>query len=510
VAVAPEHGRPFRFPRRETVLRLRPAGEALGPLDLAQLTRADRATRRHVALVRTYWDTADGRLAGAGYTLETEDGRPDAVLSARQGLAHRVVWVAPRQGARPDLAAFGPDTHWAALLGDARLRPRVRLRVAGRRWTLRFPGATVEALEGETVLHAGRREVRADGVELRAPAGSGPALLAAAGQLVDAGLCVDPLGAARRAHGVAAGEAPAPVKATVAALDRHGPALDGLLAMGATALEQIALNWEPAFAGADTEGVHQLRVGLRRLRTALSLFRPLLPEAAHGDLVAAVRRLNRIAAPVRDWDVFRAETLAPIADAAIDAPALAALDAAVSARSEAARAALRGALAGPEGARLLLTLTGWFEGGLLPRSDPQPEDRPATLGAYAGEDLARRHRKLIEHGEALGEHPAAPALHALRLRTKKVRYTADGLRTLFRKDLKGYRRRLASLQQALGRVNDAASAADLLDDLVGAAAPAALHRAAGIVLGWTAAEGRRHRRDVAKAWRRLAARDPAF
>ena len=61
---------------------------------------------------------------------------------------------------------------------------------------------------------------------------------------------------------------------------------------------------QPAAVAGDIEGVHQMRVAIRRLRAALVLFRPRLEPHAEARLTEALRSLGRIFGEARDWDVF--------------------------------------------------------------------------------------------------------------------------------------------------------------------------------------------------------------
>jgi len=63
-------------------------------------------------------------------------------------------------------------------------------------------------------------------------------------------------------------------------------------------------------AGADPEYLHQMRVALRRLRTAFDIFADAAPDAAGLD--GELRWLSRALERARDWDVFVADTLKPM------------------------------------------------------------------------------------------------------------------------------------------------------------------------------------------------------
>ncbi len=68
----------------------------------------------------------------------------------------------------------------------------------------------------------------------------------------------------------------------------------------------------PAVLDEQVEGVHQMRVAFRRLRSGLKIFRPLIPCEASAELVAGIRWLNGFLGPARDWDVFLEEGMLPV------------------------------------------------------------------------------------------------------------------------------------------------------------------------------------------------------
>src|SRR5262249_60681541 len=82
-----------------------------------------------------------------------------------------------------------------------------------------------------------------------------------------------------------------------------------------SALQQLVLNQPAAEDGRDPEGVHQIRIALRRLRCALTLLRPLAPSAMLASLRADAKWLAGALAGARSWDVFLGETLTEVAEA---------------------------------------------------------------------------------------------------------------------------------------------------------------------------------------------------
>src|SRR5262249_16979956 len=119
---------------------------------------------------------------------------------------------------------------------------------------------------------------------------------------------------AERGYNLLTGEAPAPAKATPAGLTATMTARDAFAAAARSCLAQMRANEAPARLGEDPEGIHQLRVGLRRFRALVTAFRDTLSEEAHEFLARELRWLQQELNPARDWDVFITTTLTPIAE----------------------------------------------------------------------------------------------------------------------------------------------------------------------------------------------------
>ena len=247
------------------------------------------------------------------------------------------------------------------------------------------------------------------------------------------------------------------------------------------------------------EPVHQMRVALRRLRSALSLFGRVAcgPELdkVRGDL----RELARALGPARDWDVFLGGTGCEIRRLLPNEPAVLRLNRAAVRRRAAAYAALGRVLDGPAFQRTLLDL---IELAVVrPWRRDLVQDRP-TLEAFARHALDRKRRRVIAADEDLSALPAE-ALHTLRIRCKQLRYTAEFFAPLAPgKQTRRFLRRLATVQERLGQLNDGAVAAELLDEL------GSRGFAAGIVRGYLAARTAGGRVKAERSWHKFRRVDP--
>ena len=120
--------------------------------------------------------------------------------------------------------------------------------------------------------------------------------------------------------------------------------------------QQILANLCPAETGREPEGVHQLRVALRRLRTALYLLRRELNTPSLQSLDAEAQRFARTLGPARNWDVFIRSTVADLEKANLPDIEFSALREASAPFREKSYHAVRDSIADPQTNRFLLSL----------------------------------------------------------------------------------------------------------------------------------------------------------
>ena len=246
------------------------------------------------------------------------------------------------------------------------------------------------------------------------------------------------------------------------------------------------------------EPVHQMRVAMRRARSAISVFRTALASPALDAANDGLRLLGRTLGTARDWDVFATGTLPPVLAAFPDEPRLARLARAVERRRKAHRAELAVWLDGAEFRMLCVRLA------CLAAGDTWLNITAPPLPEFAATVLRKRWKRVLAAGEALDGESVA-AMHDLRLRAKRARYAAEIFAPLFaEKQAARFIRRLSRLQHELGQLNDSSVAAGLLEELGGATGRHAF--ACGLVLGFYA--GIDHRGAALEAWKKLRRTDP--
>jgi CHAD domain-containing protein len=203
-------------------------------------------------------------------------------------------------------------------------------------------------------------------------------------------------------------------------------------------LEQIRANIPGSLAGRDPEYLHQLRVGTRRLRAALRVFRGTMQRREERALLRTLRKIAKASGPARDWDVNVARL--PVA-----------LRAEAARRRRAAHAQLR---------RVIGAVQIW----MLPRG--LAGTRP-DLDAFARAVLESLDRKATRQGEAI-DWKRAGQRHALRVRLRRLRYACEFLSGAFPgQDSEPLVRSLKQLQDLLGELNDMEVARRLVRELRG-------------------------------------------
>ena len=297
----------------------------------------------------------------------------------------------------------------------------------------------------------------------------------------------------------------AAVRAAPLTLGKQLSAEQAFRRIAASCREQIAANHAAVARGNAPEALHQMRVGLRRLRSALALYAPLLelPEALRADL----RWLDEQLGAARDWDVLASSTLPRVAEGLPDDMELVLVRLAAETRANELRAAAADAVSTERYAELMRTLGGWLHDaawrGHCTARQRKALSKPA-LG-FADEALAQSRKRLLKRGRKLrtaGANRGAKARHRVRIAAKRARYAAEFFQSLYpKRQLRPYIGRLSRLQDELGWLNDTAVADRLLKKLQHG--EARLDGSAAFTRGYLASTTHGGKRKLRKLWRRV-------
>ncbi|HQC73683.1 MAG TPA: CHAD domain-containing protein [Candidatus Competibacteraceae bacterium] len=290
---------------------------------------------------------------------------------------------------------------------------------------------------------------------------------------------------------------PAAVKASPLALSADLSSEAAFVAIVAACLRHAEAN-EPAVLSDQVEGIHQMRVAFRRLRSALKLFRTLVPRAASATLVEEIRWLNSHLGPARDWDVFAEEGLTPLLAHFPRKRGLLLFRQRVAAIRAAHHRALREALAEPRYALLRQSGADWLARQPWREGLRESWQRrlAAPLPAFATPLLERQYRRVVKQGEHFAQL-SAERRHRLRIRVKELRYALDFLAGLYpAAEVRDCLGALSRLQDDLGVMNDIAVTRRLLDE----AGLRTVTAARQVIEGWYGCRLDVHERGFVASW----------
>lgn len=244
--------------------------------------------------------------------------------------------------------------------------------------------------------------------------------------------------------------------------------------------EDKARSWE------EIEGVHQMRVAIRRLRSAISLFRGAIPRESSQPWSDEMRWVVGELGLARDLDVFIDEGLS---HAAPHLPLPGAEDLDRIARVRRARAYEEQVVPMLESERYRQFKEGfsdWFTHrrweGDNGKKRKSREAMNGKLVPFARALLDKQERQVLKTGSHVDRNDA-PAMHQLRIECKKLRYASEFFRPLFL-GMDGFIAHMKGLQDLLGLMNDVAVTRNLLDIILLEENDHRVLIFAGGLLGW--------------------------
>ncbi|MDO9436087.1 CYTH and CHAD domain-containing protein [Hydrogenophaga sp.] len=457
------------------------------PLLSAQAPRRDR-------LLNTYFDTSTLALHAQRMAVRERRVGRRRLLTVKTagmsvgGLSSRGEWEAPCRPGHFDFASLVDDEALAQSLVRVawQLVPVFRTDFTRRHWLLQHGPARIEVALDQGFITTGDAKglhsLPILEVELELKSGPVDALLDLAHTLAlgpsgegAQGLRLLPAqrSKAERGYALFVGERARPVKAAPVKLDADMHPVEAFRAVALSCLAHLQANetgvLPPGADGSlpDPEFVHQCRVALRRLRTALRVFRDHLPRRFVAHWAHEWRSVARVLGGARDWDVFVTERL-PALDAAVGdghGPSPSLLAHVQALRVEAVRLAAE-ALNGPAHALRLLA----FTRAVLAMAVENPvsargEPLAFPLSAWARAAVRERHAA-ARRAARVARRAGPEGRHALRVVLKKLRYAQTLLASVL--PPKGVARStamLADAQALLGHLNDLSTAQALLAPL---------------------------------------------
>lgn len=232
-------------------------------------------------------------------------------------------------------------------------------------------------------------------------------------------------------------------------------------------LEMVSANLPGAIEDLDPEFLHDLRVAVRRARSALGQLAGSYNPARFARLREELRWLGGVTGPCRDLDVFVMDLegygkelgeparthLSPLIDH-------------LRRQRDQQHKELRAALRSNRLRRLLVTWRTVTEPPRRPPGTPEGQQAAREFGAAR---VQRAYRRLRRHTRRLGRDAPAEGLHQLRIDAKKLRYLLEFFAPLLGRPAATLIRHLKGVQDALGTFNDLSVQQQRLASLLGEA-----------------------------------------
>lgn len=467
-----------------------------------------------------YFDTPAQDLWNAGYILrvrnESEGYSQTLKRICNDDLATRPEFKSEVSICAPEIDSI-PDskTRWrvAQLLKGKTLAPIFEI-VTKRTKLVLAPKKGVEieaAFDSGTLALCGDDKqtiLPINEFELELLKGSVEDLFAAARILTaDLPLTLSLAAKAERGFALLQGHPYSPVRAQHVCLAPGAAADDAMSVILGNCLQQFLGNWNSVIVTNDAEGVHQMRVALRRFRSAVSL----LDEQQQDLIREQIDRAKHFAAVLggaRDHDVLLSDIVQPVVEGYGKEIEVAALtDAILALRRECWSKLLEALRSDAFRAFVLDWAAVTYRRPWLAVSEP---DHVLALDAFGFARKQIKHRaqqiaKIAQRGDALD----LKELHDLRIRLKKLRYTMEFFGSVIsKKAAKHAAKQLTKIQSLLGDMNDIVTGRELIHrillDAKSAGRSDELAYCGGLVVGWHARRLNESRRAIRKQLKKLS------
>ena len=441
------------------------------------------AVRLHNSTCETqnsiYFDSDDQYLRGHGVTLRVRkigDRRIQTIKAINHGSSflERSEWEEAIEGDLPDLSRVKDTALGPLLTDDVRnaLKPLFETQIERTLYHLNGAGSDIVMAVNEGQIVASDLSSPVSEIELELKHGNAADLFEIAreiAEIVPAEL--DFKSKAERGYELIE-------KKPVAAERACDPKLKSGIAtgraftlIGSACLRQMVAN-VPPMINRDAEALHQMRVALRRLRAAISLFSEVVSDDRINTIKTELRWLAQECGPARDLDTLLVEVLKPLRKQHADEPGLVSICRMFERKRLKSYRRAQEAVQSAQFRKLVLDTAEWVKAGPWGTSEslPMRARRELPIEIYAAEQLSRRRQKIRRRGAKIRDM-TLEQLHRLRIQVKKARYAAEFFSDVFQgkrsaKRYKEIRSSLTQLQDCLGGINDIATRKMLFAEII--------------------------------------------
>jgi len=445
-----------------------------------------QAPGKRQKLYNIYYDTPELSLMHQGIAVRERKILRKLLLTLKinhtntGGLSSRSEWEAATVQGQFDFQTLIDDPVIAQkmTLLAPQLVPIFTTDFTRRSWQVLFRGATIEIAIDQGVIVTRRDnqlfEEPMSEVELELKEGN-PVTLFGLARVLSRRVRLHPSAAskAERGYKLFKNITPSPIKPPALEIDPKATPLQSFERICLECLNHLQINDVGILRDDDDEYIHQARVAMRRIRSAIKLFSPVLPLAFVQQWNTTWRDLANELGDARNWDVFTHESLPLIKEAFPNQSEIEELEKFTIDQ----RAKAHAKVVESFGSRnYSVKLISFAEAVMNLSTHPEVKNRQKIVlesqitsepiieedtQAFATRLLKRRHRRFMT--EVLVPNRNLEQSHLLRLDLKKLRYSFDFFMELYpKRRMSLYMKTLARSQELLGQMNDLATAEILL------------------------------------------------
>jgi inorganic triphosphatase YgiF len=432
-----------------------------------------QTNRQHLTSI--YFDTPDLTLHNHGVTLrvrKTGTATLQTLKTTGTDVVQRYEWEDEIDGDRPKLN-LARQTGIAPLLSDdieKELLPIFETSVERMVMPVRFGRSEIELAFDHGRINTSDRHLNISELEVELKDGDRHDVAMLARRLAKAfPVAYEARSKAERGYALVNGTLAGSVSARPVQIDPAMTKADAFTTIGFECLRHVTCN-DMAVRRSDPDGIHQMRVGLRRMRAASSLFKEMLDDRETHRIKLDLVWLTEQLGPARDHEVMVSESIDPLLEQHPNRPELRLLESAIKDKRDQGYAVARAAVANPRYRHIVLDTALWLLDGEWRRNHDtfKAALRELPVSAFVRDELKRRARKIakrVRRLEALGSRRR----HKLRIAVKKTRYACEFfqvpiVREVGKKRARKFDRSLKDLQGGLGKLNDMAVHAKLASE----------------------------------------------
>jgi inorganic triphosphatase YgiF len=465
---------------KEFELKLQVPRECLHNLhQYPTLQDALKAPAREEKLVSTYFDSDEFDLRENGISLRVRRVGDHKIQTIKISSPIAASYLERREfereitGDLPDLS-FAADSPLSPVLTDdirSTIRPIFETQIDRKAYRVGNADADIEIALDDGQIVAGASSMPVSEIEIELKRGDPAQLFGVARSIssaVPARLIVQ--SKAERGYDLITQRRPSAAVSEQIALTPDLTAAQGFKYIAQSCIRHIIAN-QAALIERDAKALHQMRIGLRRLRIAISVFSNLVADDQLDSIKVQLRQFGRELAHARDLEVLLTEVLRPFRRRYPSEQGFVSLSRAFGRERTKAYKHAAEVIGSDTFQKFMIDCMAWVEAGpWTTNNDPMAAKRahlPITVHAAA--QILRRRKKCRKLGRMITKLDPGH-LHELRLRTKKLRYTAEFFQSLYQnrhaKRSKKFLAEARNLQDALGGLNDVRTRRALFADMV--------------------------------------------